>query len=387
MKISTQLLALFVGVLMLHFTLEYKGKGKYKYKKGKVNLAEEMSTSKPEAFSKIWQQLFHSQRGGACKSDKIKAKLKMKLKHALKPPHAQKAKKAHFEWLKEWGYGKAAYFLDFVDPVLKKDVLAEFKKIYKDMMAISNKDSKQYKDMLDFKKLLGGDKAMIKKFGKNLKKLNKNYEPKIYKKSVNTVQVHTAMPKWKWEIDKGKKDFALSFVKKYDMNGDGRLNPRELILAALEHNKHLLGTHSCNHCFEGVIDKIDAMFQYLDCDHDGKITAEDLWIGLPKMKRSTSKYNIFAIGRKEGVRTDAINDFILKNNKMSIGALNRNEFRHGILYGIWDRQTDYYKIIDGDEKTLKQYRWSSGRTVDSKAFQRLKEIKLLAMKKKKKKLV
>ena len=65
---------------------------------------------------------------------------------------------------------------------------------------------------------------------------------------------------------------------------------------------------------------------------------------------------------------------------MSIGALNKNEFRHGILYGIWDRQTDYYKIIDDDEKTLKDYRWSYEGTVDTKAFKKLKEIKLAAMK-------
>ena len=82
------------------------------------------------------------------------------------------------------------------------------------------------------------------------------------------------------------------------------------------------------------------------------------------------------MAKKKGIRTDAINDFILKNNKIAIGALNKVEFRHGILYGIWDRQTDFHKIIDGDDITLKKYRWSSGRTVDTKAFQRLKPIKL-----------
>jgi uncharacterized protein YydD (DUF2326 family) len=106
---------------------------------------------------------------------------------------------------------------------------------------------------------------------------------------------------------------------------------------------------------------------------------------LPKLKRSTSKYNIFALAKDKGIRTDAINDFILKNNKIQIGALNKLEFRHGILYGIWDRQTDFQHIIEGDDITLKKYRWSSGRTVDTKAFQRLKAIKLRKMKKKAKK--
>ena len=42
------------------------------------------------------------------------------------------------------------------------------------------------------------------------------------------------------------------------------------------------------------------------------------------------------MAKKKGIKTDAINDFILKNNKIAIGALNKVEFRHGILYGIWE---------------------------------------------------
>lgn len=195
------------------------------------------------------------------------------------------------------------------------------------------------------------------------------------------------MPKWKWPVDVGLKDFALTFVKKYDMNGDGRLNPRELLLGALEHNKHLFGSGICNHCFEGVTDKIDALFQYMDCDDDGMIGSEDLWRNLPNLNRSTSKYNIFALGKNEGLRTDAINDFILKNNVISRGALNKVEFRNGILFGIWDRQSDYFKIIDGSERSQKKLRWSGGRTVDQKVFKALKAMAMKKHKKNKKKLV
>jgi len=392
MKMSIKFLALFISVLILNTyltsCLELKNKAQ---KEANNNKNEEKSTEKstietkkPESYEKIWQELFHSQRGGACKSDKLKAKLKKKLADASQN-NGQKAKKGKFAWVKEWGYGKTAYFLDFLDPVLLEDVLGEFKKIYKDMFAMSSKDTKKYKDPFDMKKLMGTDKKMMKKFAKNLKKINKNYEPKIYKVSVNAVQIHTAMPKWKWSIDVGLKDYAVTFLKKYDMNGDGRLNPRELILGALEHNKHLFGTGICTHCMEGVTDKIDAIFQYLDCDNDGKITSEDLWNNLPKIKRSSTKYDIFALAKNEGIRLDAINDFILKNNVITIGALNKIEFRNGIIYGIWDRQTDFFSIIDGDKKSLKHLRWSSGRTVDTKAFQTLKEIKMSRMKKKAKK--
>ena len=102
---------------------------------------------------KIWQKLFHAQRGGACKSDKIAAKLKKKLAAAGKE-QGQKGKKGKFAWVKEWGYGPTAYFLDYLDSVLMKEVLGEFKKIYKDMFAMSSKDTAKYKDKLDFRKLV-----------------------------------------------------------------------------------------------------------------------------------------------------------------------------------------------------------------------------------------
>lgn len=384
MKISIKCLALYLCFLMLNLitlnAIEVKNQIESNEKKETSN-SEIENKRKLEPYKDIWQKLFHSGRGKACKSDKLAAKLKQKL-NAATSRNGFKSKKGKFYWVKEWGYGKAAYFFDFIDDVLLKDVLGEFKKIYKDMFAMSSKDTPKYKDLLDFRKLMGTkDKKLLKKMSKNLKKINKNYEPNIYKVSVNTVQLHTALPKWRWPIDLGKKDFAMSFVKKYDMNGDGRLNPRELILASIEHNRHLFGSGICNHCFEGILDKIDAMFQYLDCDNDGLVGAEDFWRNLPQLKRSTTKYNIFALGKMEGIRTDAINDFILKNNKMTKGALNKTEFRNGILFGIWDRQTNYFKIIDGAERSQKKLRWSDGRTVDRKAFNELKAIKLAGKKK------
>ena len=115
--------------------------------------------------------------------------------------------------------------------------------------------------------------------------------------------------------DLGLKDYAKSFIKKYDMNGDGRLNPRELILGALDHNKHLFGSRICNHCFEYATKKIDAIFTYLDCNNDGIITAENLWNNLPRLKRASNEYNIFALGKNTGFRTDCVNDFVLKKQK------------------------------------------------------------------------
>merc|ERR1712160_226945 len=156
-------------------------------KKATSNLKTEKNSNnvqmKPEPYKKIWQKLFHAQRGGACKSDKIAAKLKAKLAAAGKS-QGQKGKKGKFAWVKEWGYGSTAYFLDYLDSVLMKEVLGEFKKIYKDMFAMKSKDTPKYKDALDMKKLIGKtkNKKLAKKLAANLKKSTKITNQKSTKK-------------------------------------------------------------------------------------------------------------------------------------------------------------------------------------------------------------
>ena len=112
------------------------------------------------------------------------------------------------------------------------------------------------------------------------------------------------------------------------------------------------------------------------------ITAENLWNNLPRLKRASSEYNIFALGKNTGFRTDCVNDFVLKNNKMTYGALNKVEFRNGILFGIWDRQTNFYKIIEDDTRALKDLRWQDDNTIDIKVKDYVKELAIRDLKKK-----
>ncbi len=383
---SIKYLAFFICVLILNinifqissFEIKNKNNNKNQNKNKKLSNNNKKNINsnlekKLDNYTEIWKELFNTQRDSSCKSDNLQSKINKKIKKELSS-HGHKSKKGKFAWVKQWGYGKTAYLFDYLDSVLLEDVIKEFNKVYKDMFAINNADTSDYKDPFDIKKLMGTDEKKKEYYIKKMEKINQNYEPKIYEVSVNAVQIHTAMPIWKWEIDVGLKDYAVSFIKKFDMNGDGRLNPRELILGTLEHNNHILGSAECTHCMEGVVGKIDAIFQYLDCDNDGKIISEDIYANLPQIKRSTSLFDIFAVGKSEGIRTDAVNDFILKNSKIEKGALNMKEFRKGILYGIWDRQTDYFKIHDGAERSMKNLRWSKEK-IDLKGIKLLKEIK------------
>jgi len=220
------------------------------------------------------------------------------------------------------------------------------------------------------------DAKMSKKALNDLKVLNKNYDPAIYNISINAVQLRKAMIDWKWAVDFGLSDFAKSFIKRYDMNGDGRLNVRELILGSIEHNKHLFGSQTCTHCYDEISRKLDAIFMYLDCDNDGLLSAEDLWNNLSKLKRPSGEYNMFVLANDAGIRTAAVNDFILKNMKIRNGNITKVEFRNAIIFGMWDRQTDFYKIIEDESRTLKDLRWKDDNMVDIKAYQYIKELML-----------
>lgn len=113
---------------------------------------------------------------------------------------------------------------------------------------------------------------------------------------------------------------------------------------------------------------------YLDCNNDGLLSAEDLWSNMTKLKRSSPQYNMFVLAKDAPIRTAAVNDFILKNMKVLNGNITKTEFRNAIIYGMWDRQTDFYKILDDESRTLKDLRWKEDSMVDIKAEEYIKEL-------------
>jgi hypothetical protein len=319
-----------------------------------------------QQYEDIWKSLFSGTRGQSCAGAALRrAVLASARARALQIVKGIKGKAGKFAWVKHWGYGPLSYFIDFMDTAVRQDVVKEFKKIYDDMRNLPSEDTDTYKDPYDLKKLLeGADSGLSKKALADLKLVNKNYDPKIYDISVNCVQIRQGMNDWRWSIDFPTTDYAKLFLQKYDMNGDGRLAPRELVLGALDNNKHLFGSGSCTHCFEEVSRKINAIFTYIDCDNDGIITAEDLWHNIPGLRRSSPEYNMFALGELAGIRTAAVNDFVLVNGVARRGVLNKNEFTKGILFAMWDRQTDFTRVLEDDELTLKDLRWKNNHMVD-----------------------
>jgi len=297
--------------------------------------------------------------------------------------NGSKNKKRPFWWVKQWGYGPAAYFFDYIDPVMKLKTVVEFKLVYDAMTKFPQADS-EFPDPFDFKAMISQDNAKLsKKMVLALKKFTQNFDENIFNASVNAVQVNKGLKVFKWASDPANPNMASKFVKKYDMNFDGRLNYRELILGSIYHNQQLVGLPSpiCEFCYFEVGKLIDAIFLYLDCDNDGYLSAEEMWHNLPKMNRTTEQWNMFSFGNEDSIRTASINDFILKNGKGKDGYVSRREFRVGLLLGFWDRQTETTKILEDDSRNLKNLRWKENHMIDISLYNYHKKKMRAQMKK------
>lgn len=369
MKIIHKIFSSYVIILSLmllsrtlSISLKSANLDKSKEKSTSASNVQIMTEAEQNIFQSIWANLFTAPRTTVCSKTKIKQRIKRKLQEGK--PGDKKNKKNKFWWVKQWGYGPAAYLFDFLDPVLKQPVIEEFKAMHKDLLALPS-EAADFTDPYDFKKLVSQDNSNLSKsMLRRIQLFTKNYDSSVYDVSANIVQLRAAVTKWKWAVNPGDTSFYQRFINKYDMNYDGRLNPREFILGSIYNNPQTVGSSLCERCFFDVGKTIDAIFLYVDCNNDGLLTAEELWKNLSGMKRNTQKWNIFSFGNDQNIRTAAVNDFILKNMKVKNGKLTRNEFRSGILLGIWDRQTEKTEIISDDSRNMKNLRWDENDMLD-----------------------
>ena len=335
-------------------------------------LSKSISISEQSVFGQMWNNLFSIPRGKACSKTSLLARIRRELiEEGLYP--GQKIKKKKFWWVKQWGYGSSAYFFDFMDPVVRELIIREFNSLLKDLMAFPQADS-NIPDVFDFKKFVSQNSAYLTKQQiKQIKLFTKNFDSAIYSVSANLPQIQAAITKWKWAVNPADPTVFKRFIMDYDMNFDGRLNPREMILGSIYNNKQTIGSPLCEHCYFEVGKTLDAIFLYLDCDNDGLLSAEEIWGNLPNIKRNNEKWNMFALGNDESIRTASINDFILKNSKSKEGYITRNEFRVGMLLGIWDRQAETTMILKDDSRNLKRLRWEEGDMVDIALYSHYKK--------------
>jgi len=324
-------------------------------------------------MKKIWSNLFLNSQEAQCSETNLKYNLK-RLKKGLRSGRSTSLPtKKNNKWDKQYGFGLAAYFFDYIDPVFQKYFTNQFKIIYEKVKYIQLPPSSVYSDPYSIDQIIyrmtkqklpwspdPNDPALIAKL-KELSGLNKaTFNERSYINSITAPMIYAAIKKYQWKYDSSSSDWAKDIVDKYDFDGDGRLNPREFILMTIINNKNILGSY-CKNCYGELLKTlIDPIFFYLDCNNDSLISSEDIWNKLGNLNRPDfKKYNMYRCvinGKK--YRTSAVNDFVLKNMKTYEGYLTKEEFRLGILLGYWDRQMDTEKTFCDDCNNLKFSRWS-----------------------------
>jgi len=233
------------------------------------NTVKGMTSAEQLVYTAMWSKLFKVPRKSSCSKTTMLKKVSRDVKAKIGAGPAgspgglagpggingpvgstrYSIKQAKFWWVKSWGYEAVAYFFDYLDPVIRKEVVAEFNAIMKDLKAFPVTDPK-VPDPFDFKKLLAAGTANLSKEQvKMLKDFTSNYDAKVYDASANVPQIAAAVGKWKWRADAEDPTFFMRFVQKYDMNFDGKLGPREFTLASIYHNKQVAGTSLCTHCY------------------------------------------------------------------------------------------------------------------------------------------
>jgi len=317
----------------------------------------------------VWNDLFLVSRTTSCMAEENRKALEEQIEEEEARKNSSdssiEVNEKAFLWVKKWGFGPVSYLLDYLDPIFRDEVLQEFKDIHKAVMEQDSENTPEYKDPFDLAYRISVSTPERKtQLMKDLKIFEATYNPIVFQLSANAVQIMEALKKFRWFIDYTASDYAADFILKYDLNGDGRLNPRELILGSIMMNKHTLGSAQCTHCFSKIGRRISALFTYFDCGELGFINADQLWKGLPNLRRPTNQFNIFGYATNDNIRTNSVNDFVLKNQSTKDAYLEKDEFVSGLLLGIWDRQVSETAILDDDVRNLKSLRWIDNNTKD-----------------------
>jgi hypothetical protein len=335
------------------------------------------STSAPGSeLLKVFETLFTdpTRKDYKCPCKKTKEQLqasKVKITEDGAVWSAPQKKTNYFEKHK-MGWEASAYFFDYLDDVLQKDIINEFNRIFIEAQKIvpepTYKDPYTLESILGINNFAGNQVPSQDELIKKIQAINPGFNLEMWKSSISSGQMNKIIKEWGWDLNMAQSDAGKYIVDTYDFNGDGKLNAREFIIAMIINNKKVIeGVKKCRNCMETIImSKIDPIFMYLDCGNEDAISSESLWGGLQKLKRSTNGYNLFNCALQGGkYRTSSVNDFIIKAHKLMDGRITKDEFRAGILLGYWDRHTDESKgIVLDDSKNLKKLRWGGDGNVD-----------------------
>lgn len=283
----------------------------------------------------------------------------------------------------EHGFGQSGYLFDFWDDTFQADITGLFNALWTQAKAIVPADPSVFLEPYALDNLVyiySQGAAGIQNSTAatpspdsltQITKYIQGFNQTTWTNSISVAQVYNILSQWGWSQGTFVSEPARRMVDRYDFDGDGRLNQNEFILFSILNNQNIWTNPSCMNCYSPIFQsKIDPLFAFLDCDQDGLVSSENMWIGLQNLKRNNvNAYNMYTCqmpsALNKGFRTTSPNDFVLKNTKQADGFVNQNEFRSGILLGYWNRQVSTSQIFTDDTMNLKSSRWGSAGSVDT----------------------
>lgn len=180
--------------------------------------------------------------------------------------------------------------------------------------------------------------------------LLKSHTLKLFKETEETFKVtkegmKTILNDWKW-IPGADETIADEEIAKFDFDASGELNEKEFIVAAIMINHNKLT--ECINCFKPIIQKVLVpIYDFMDCDSDGLITAENMWENYKKFKRAANVYDMYDCKVNNNYyHTKAVNDFVLKFGRANPSTISKDEYVKEILLGFAERYLKYPETIE-----------------------------------------
>lgn len=283
--------------------------------------------------------------------------------------------------------GPITYLIDYMEEAFEKyskNVQKEFKQIFDDAKAVNAPEG--VKDPYYLAKVAtqngtATEDLKPEEYYRMIKARLPSFNQTIYEGSVTIPQLVEVFKTNKWSLSQDNfVQEAKALVDKYDFNGDGRLNFREFVLAMIFKTQDLVRAKICSKCMESIVEEvIEPIYTFIDCEKRNLVSAEEMWKSLRYLiRRNENTYNIFTCKiSNEVYRTSAINDFVLKAHKTSLGYLSRDEFRTGLFMAYWDRYAGPLGLNEAEESKRKTERWGDAGKHDNICGNIHKQVKVI----------
>lgn len=376
MKFNNCFKAILISLLICLITAKTLVSNKLKTDKAdpKAKRQQDVAAIEVKNYEQLWSQLF---QGGAKRPGNMcMTPLNIVFRPVIQPlPPAPNEnylpKPKPNVFYNKFGFEDSAYFWDFMDNILQQKIVAKFKEIWEKAKTAPKdpkvKDVYSSKEMVIFYYNTGGKprilydpfkEADVMKLTKTLTTFNSSIDPALRIAGITMNQLPALVKQFGIHYNPGLIGWQKKMLDAYDFNGDGTLSAEEFFFLLIWESRTKLAD---DRLFKEIcVTVLDPIFDYLDCDSDGYINAEGIWVGMRELIRPTPECDIYRClspKTRLPLRTTAPNDVVLKNNEEAQGILNKNEWRKAAILAYWDRQINNNNIFPDDKNNQKDLRW------------------------------